>query len=113
MRRPFLRPGPPPDRLPRLRHGLRAGLGAAQPRGHRRRGEGRAQGTQGRVRAREGRRPPTPPEAEVEETLPDIEDGDEEIAAEEDETFLHVEEEEGGDVTNIIGGPVAEGEEER
>ena len=52
-------------------------------------------------------------EAEVEETLPDIEDGGEEIAAEEDETFLPVEEEEGGDVTNIIGGPVAEGEEER
>jgi len=52
-------------------------------------------------------------EAEVEEALPDIEDGGEEIAAEEDETFLPVEEEEGGDVTNIIGGPVAEGEEER
>jgi uncharacterized protein (TIGR02300 family) len=52
-------------------------------------------------------------DAEVEEALPDIEEGDEEIAAEEDETFLPVEEEEGGDVTNIIGGPVAEGEEER
>ena len=56
---------------------------------------------------------PADAEAEVEEALPDIEEGDEEIAAEEDETFLPVEEEEGGDVTNIIGGPVAEGEEER
>jgi uncharacterized protein (TIGR02300 family) len=52
-------------------------------------------------------------EGDVEEALPDIEEGDEEIAAEEDETFLPEEEEEGGDVSNIIGGPVAEGEEER
>ncbi len=50
-------------------------------------------------------------DAEAEDTLADIEtdDGDE-IAAEADETFLE-EEEEGGDVTNIIGGPV-EGDEE-
>ena len=53
------------------------------------------------------------PEGDVEEALPDIEEGDEAIAAEEDETFLEEEEEEGGDVSNIIGGPVTEGEEER
>ena len=52
-----------------------------------------------------------PLEGDVEEALPDIEEGDTEIAAEEDETFLPVEEEEGGDVSNIIGGPVAGGEE--
>jgi uncharacterized protein (TIGR02300 family) len=50
-------------------------------------------------------------EAEVDDALPEIEDGEETIAAEEDETFLEEEEEEGGDVSNIIGGPV-EGEEE-
>jgi uncharacterized protein (TIGR02300 family) len=51
--------------------------------------------------------------AEGEEALADIETGDEEIAPEaDDETFLEEEEEEGGNVTNIIGGPVAEGEEE-
>jgi uncharacterized protein (TIGR02300 family) len=52
-----------------------------------------------------------PVEAEVDDALPEIEDGEETIAAEEDETFLEEEEEEGGDVSNIIGGPV-EGEEE-
>jgi uncharacterized protein (TIGR02300 family) len=53
------------------------------------------------------------PEVEGEEALADIEGGEEDIAAEgEDETFLEEEEEEGGNVTNIIGGPVAEGEEE-
>ncbi|MGQ0671599.1 MAG: TIGR02300 family protein [Hyphomicrobium sp.] len=53
------------------------------------------------------------PEAEGDEVLADIEAGDDEIAPEaEDETFLEEEEEEGGNVTNIIGGPVAEGEEE-
>jgi uncharacterized protein (TIGR02300 family) len=51
------------------------------------------------------------PAAEGEEALADIE-GEEPAAAEEDETFLEQEEEEGGDVSNIIGGPVAEGEEE-
>ncbi len=38
-------------------------------------------------------------------------DAGEPIAAEADETFLEEEEEE-GDVSNILGGPVAEGEEE-
>jgi uncharacterized protein (TIGR02300 family) len=52
------------------------------------------------------------PEAEADETLPELEDG-EAVAADEDETFLEEEEEEGGDVSNIIGGPVAEGDEER
>jgi uncharacterized protein (TIGR02300 family) len=52
-------------------------------------------------------------DAEADEALPEIEDGDAEVAAEEDETFLEEEEEEGGDVSNIIGGPVDGGDEER
>ena len=52
------------------------------------------------------------PAAEGEEQLDDIE-AEEPIAAEEDETFLEEEEEDGGDMSNIIGGPVAEGDEER
>ncbi len=52
------------------------------------------------------------PAAEGEEALVDIEDAEETIATEEDETFLEEEEEEGGDMSNIIGGPVQEGEEE-
>ena len=52
------------------------------------------------------------PAVEGEEALADIEDGEETIATEEDETFLEEEEEEGGDMSNIIGGPVQEGEEE-
>jgi uncharacterized protein (TIGR02300 family) len=51
------------------------------------------------------------PAAEGDEVLVDVETDDEAPAAE-DETFLEEEEEEGGDVSNIIGGPVAEGEEE-
>ena len=50
-------------------------------------------------------------EAEGDEALVDIEEA-EDIPADDDETFLEAEEEEGGDVSNIIGGPVAEGEEE-
>lgn len=50
-------------------------------------------------------------EIEGDEALVDIEEA-EDIPADDDETFLEEEEEEGGDVTNIIGGPVAEGEEE-
>ena len=49
--------------------------------------------------------------AEGDEALVDIEEA-EDIPADDDETFLEAEEEEGGDVSNIIGGPVAEGEEE-
>ncbi len=53
-------------------------------------------------------------EAEVDEALPEIEeDGDAAATSEDDETFLEEEEEEGGDVSNIIGGPVTEGDEER
>jgi uncharacterized protein (TIGR02300 family) len=52
------------------------------------------------------------PEAEADEALPEIEDT-EAVAADEDEAFLEQEEEEGGDVSNILGGPVAEGDEER
>ncbi|HRN83513.1 MAG TPA: TIGR02300 family protein [Hyphomicrobium sp.] len=52
--------------------------------------------------------------AEGDEEL-EIEDGDEDdsISTSEDETFLEEEEEEGGDVSNIIGGSVKEGDEER
>ena len=55
----------------------------------------------------------TTADAETEDALPEIEEDGEAIAADEDETFLEEEEEEGGDVSNIIGGPVAEGDEER
>lgn len=48
----------------------------------------------------------------VEESLEDLEVADEEVAAEEDETFLEEEEEEGGNLSTVIGGPVAEGDEE-
>lgn len=48
---------------------------------------------------------------EGDEALEAIE-GEEPIAAEADETFLEEEEEDGGDVSGILGGPVAEGEEE-
>ena len=51
------------------------------------------------------------PAVEGEEALADVE-GEEPVAAEADETFLEEEEDEGGDVSGIIGGPVAEGEEE-
>jgi hypothetical protein len=57
---------------------------------------------------------PTPgkaPEVEGEEALVDAE-GEEPIAAEDDETFLEEEEDEGGDVSGIIGGPVGEDGEE-
>jgi uncharacterized protein (TIGR02300 family) len=60
------------------------------------------------------RPPPQPAEALEgdEDALPAIEGDEEEaVAAEEDETFLEAEEEDGSDMTNIIGGPVAEGDE--
>lgn len=47
-----------------------------------------------------------------EEALADVEVAEEAAAGEDDETFLQEEEEEGGDMSNIIGGPVAEGDEE-
>lgn len=51
------------------------------------------------------------PAVEGEEALADVE-GDDSAVADGDETFLEEEEEEGGDVSNIIGGPAGEGEEE-
>lgn len=51
------------------------------------------------------------PAVEGEEALVDVET-DDTGAGEEDETFLEEEEEEGGDVSNIIGGPAGEGDEE-
>lgn len=51
------------------------------------------------------------PVVEGEEALADVE-ADESGGAEDDETFLEEEEEEGGDVSNIIGGPAGEGDEE-
>ncbi len=50
-------------------------------------------------------------EAEAADELADVET-DDTVDDDADETFLEEEEEEGGDVSNIIG-PVAEGEEER
>ncbi len=51
------------------------------------------------------------PAVEGEEALVDVE-ADDAGGAEDDETFLEEEEEEGGDVSNIIGGPAGEGDEE-
>ena len=49
-------------------------------------------------------------EVEGEEALEPVE-GEEVIAPEADETFLEEEEEDGGDMSNIIGGPVSEDDE--
>jgi len=51
-----------------------------------------------------------PPEAVSEDALAEVAEGDEAIAAD-DETFLEEEEEDGGDVSGILGGPVGEGGE--
>jgi uncharacterized protein (TIGR02300 family) len=59
----------------------------------------------------EGAKPEDAPEAEGDDALPAIEGEEEPAAAEDDETFLEEEEEDGGDMSNIIGGPVAEPEE--
>ncbi len=58
----------------------------------------------------EGVKPEDAPDAEGDEVLADVE-GDAEPAAADDETFLEEEEEDGSDMTGIIGGPVAEPEE--
>jgi len=54
------------------------------------------------------------PEAEVEgaEALAEIDTAEDAVAEEGDETFLEEEEEDGGDVSGIIGGTVAGDEEE-
>jgi uncharacterized protein (TIGR02300 family) len=59
----------------------------------------------------EGVKPADAPEAEGEEALPVVEGEDEPAAGDEDETFLEEEEEDGSDMTGIIGGPVAEPDE--
>ena len=56
-------------------------------------------------------KPEDVPVAEGDEVLPAIEGEEEPAAAEDDETFLEEEEEDGADMTNIIGGPVAEPDE--
>lgn len=58
----------------------------------------------------EGVKPEDAPEAEGDEVLADVE-SDAEPAAADDETFLEEEEEDGADMSGIIGGPVAEPEE--
>jgi uncharacterized protein (TIGR02300 family) len=53
------------------------------------------------------------PEADADAALAAIEGEEEPAAADEDETFLEAEEEDGSDMSNIIGGPVAEGDEQQ
>jgi uncharacterized protein (TIGR02300 family) len=53
------------------------------------------------------------PEADADAELAAIEGEEEPAAAEEDETFLEAEEEDGSDMSNIIGGPVAEPDEQQ
>jgi uncharacterized protein (TIGR02300 family) len=50
-------------------------------------------------------------EVEGEDALADLETDDEAISDDDDETFLEAEEEDGGDVSGIIGGPKGEKEE--
>jgi uncharacterized protein (TIGR02300 family) len=59
----------------------------------------------------EGVKPEDAPEAEGEEALAVVEGEEEPAAGDEDETFLEEEEEDGSDMTGIIGGPVAEPDE--
>jgi uncharacterized protein (TIGR02300 family) len=53
------------------------------------------------------------PDADTEVALPDLDGEEEPAAADEDETFLEAEEEDGSDMSNIIGGPVAETDEQQ
>ena len=52
------------------------------------------------------------PDVEADDALAEIETDDDAIDDDDDETFLEAEEEDGGDVSGIIGGTVPEGEEE-
>jgi uncharacterized protein (TIGR02300 family) len=52
------------------------------------------------------------PDVEADDALAEIETDDDAIDDNDDETFLEAEEEDGGDVSGIIGGPVKEGDEE-
>jgi uncharacterized protein (TIGR02300 family) len=61
----------------------------------------------------ESAKPDDVPEAEADDALAAIEGDEEPAAAEEDETFLEAEEEDGSDMSNIIGGPVAETDEQQ
>ncbi|RTL66006.1 MAG: TIGR02300 family protein [Hyphomicrobiales bacterium] len=56
-------------------------------------------------------KPDDAPEADGEEALVALEDEEATAGGDEDETFLEEEEEDGSDMSNIIGGPVTEGEE--
>jgi hypothetical protein len=51
------------------------------------------------------------PDTEADAALAAIEGEEEPAVADEDETFLEAEEEDGSDMSNIIGGPVAETDE--
>lgn len=55
--------------------------------------------------------PSDAPDVEADDALADL-DTDDEAITDDDETFLEAEEEDGGDVSGIIGGPVPEGDEE-
>ena len=70
-----------------------------------------AAASQEAARAAARRSEPADLPTEDEDALPAIEGEDEPEAAEEDETFLEPEEEDGADMENIIGGPVAETDE--
>jgi uncharacterized protein (TIGR02300 family) len=59
----------------------------------------------------EGAKPEDAPEAEGDDALAAVEGDEEPAAGDEDETFLEEEEEDGSDMTGIIGGPVAEPDE--
>ncbi len=56
-------------------------------------------------------KPEDVPEAEADDVLVPIEGEEEAAVGEEDETFLEEEEEDGSDMSGIIGGPVAETDE--
>jgi uncharacterized protein (TIGR02300 family) len=57
-------------------------------------------------------KPEDAPEPDADDALAAIEGDEEPVVAEEDETFLEAEEEDGTDMSNIIGGPVAEDDEQ-
>lgn len=59
----------------------------------------------------ESAKPEDAPEAEAEDALVVDSEDEAATAGDEDETFLEEEEEDGSDMSNIIGGPVAEPEE--
>ncbi len=61
----------------------------------------------------ESPKPEDAPEADADEALAAIEGDEEPAVADEDETFLEAEEEDGTDMSNIIGGPVAETDEQQ